>query len=265
MKMNKIILPLAGTAAAAALALIAVCNMPERASASAADPAARAAFIDSNMLAMFYHEMGHALIDQMQLPVLGREEDAADSLAVVLIDGLWERPAAEDLARDVARSWLLSDLRAEREGHEPPWWDTHSMDLQRYYNHVCLFYGADPENREQIARDLELPEERAETCVDEFRLALAGWGPAMDKLSAEPPARGAGRLIMAPGDGGAPVLRKLIEDEVNDLNREIGLPRDLAVRVESCGEANAFYAIDENAIIMCSEMPEDFGALFDSR
>ncbi|MBA4350919.1 MAG: hypothetical protein C0427_06690, partial [Rhodobacter sp.] len=37
------------------------------------------------MLAIFYHELGHALIDVMQLPVLGLEEDAADVLSVVMI------------------------------------------------------------------------------------------------------------------------------------------------------------------------------------
>ena len=31
------------------------------------------------------HEMGHALIDLYDLPVLGKEEDAADSVATVFL------------------------------------------------------------------------------------------------------------------------------------------------------------------------------------
>ena len=40
-------------------------------------------FIVGNTLFVMAHEMGHALINQMDMPVLGREEDAADSFAIV--------------------------------------------------------------------------------------------------------------------------------------------------------------------------------------
>src|ERR1700676_2962934 len=38
-------------------------------------------FVVGNTLFVLAHEMGHALIGQMNMPVLGREEDAADSFA----------------------------------------------------------------------------------------------------------------------------------------------------------------------------------------
>ena len=38
----------------------------------------REAFVEANLLGIFYHELGHALIDILQLPVFGQEEDAAD-------------------------------------------------------------------------------------------------------------------------------------------------------------------------------------------
>ena len=34
-------------------------------------------FVEANILSVFYHELGHALIDIMALPVFGQEEDAA--------------------------------------------------------------------------------------------------------------------------------------------------------------------------------------------
>ena len=40
-------------------------------------------FITGNTLFVLTHEMGHGLINEMNLPVLGREEDAADSFAIV--------------------------------------------------------------------------------------------------------------------------------------------------------------------------------------
>jgi hypothetical protein len=41
-----------------------------------------AEFVAGNMLFVLLHEMAHAAISEMGLPVLGREEDAADSSAV---------------------------------------------------------------------------------------------------------------------------------------------------------------------------------------
>ena len=40
-------------------------------------------FVVGNMLFVFVHEMGHALVHEMDVPVLGREEDAADAFATL--------------------------------------------------------------------------------------------------------------------------------------------------------------------------------------
>ena len=37
------------------------------------------------------------------------------------------------------------------------WSDVHGPDLQRFYNLVCLFYGADPDTRDDFAADMNLP------------------------------------------------------------------------------------------------------------
>ncbi|HBN29834.1 MAG TPA: hypothetical protein DD416_01080, partial [Rhodobacteraceae bacterium] len=41
-------------------------------------------YIRANAIFFLYHELGHALIDILKLPVFGREEDAADVMGVVL-------------------------------------------------------------------------------------------------------------------------------------------------------------------------------------
>jgi hypothetical protein len=38
-------------------------------------------FAANNSLFVLYHEMAHLLVDQLRLPVLGKEEDAADNMA----------------------------------------------------------------------------------------------------------------------------------------------------------------------------------------
>ena len=40
-------------------------------------------FVTSNILSIFYHEIGHAIIDTLRLPVFGQEEDAANFLSIL--------------------------------------------------------------------------------------------------------------------------------------------------------------------------------------
>ena len=39
-------------------------------------------FVHDNLLATRYHEIGHAMIDQLELSLLGQEKDAADVASV---------------------------------------------------------------------------------------------------------------------------------------------------------------------------------------
>ena len=40
-------------------------------------------FVTSNLISVFYHELGHAVIDTMQVPIFGQEEDAADVFSTI--------------------------------------------------------------------------------------------------------------------------------------------------------------------------------------
>jgi hypothetical protein len=42
-------------------------------------------FVTGNMLFVGFHELGHAVIQELGLPVLGRQEDAADSFATLAL------------------------------------------------------------------------------------------------------------------------------------------------------------------------------------
>lgn len=198
-------------------------------------------FTESNLLAIFYHELGHAMVDQMGVPIFGQEEDAADTLSILLIDALYDDASAETMAYDSS-----SLFWAEAES-QPAFWDTHGPDLQRYFNTVCLFYGADPDAREDFAADLELPEERAIGCEEEFALASESWNSILDEMADDRTFRGA--LVLA-GEDGMPV----IADEIDALNAEFRWPQDIPVRVGWCDEANAFYDLETQSITMCLEL-----------
>ena len=206
------------------------------------------AFVQGNVLGTLYHEIGHAMIDVLELPVLGQEEDAADTLAVVLTHNLWE----EDEARMVASATALSFYLSAGENEEPAYWDVHGPDEQRFFNTVCLFYGADPEARADFAEENELPPERAEYCPEEFALADDSWaGLLADVELAEgaPPANSF-RFVAPETDSD---IATLLADEVADLNARFALPVTVTVRLEACDEANAFYFPDDQSITICTE------------
>jgi hypothetical protein len=205
-----------------------------------------AAFVEGNVLATFYHELGHALIDILELPVLGQEEDAADQLSVVLTHDLWEEDMAQAVAWSAALSFLLS--AEDWAGEEPVWWGVHGADLQRHYTLVCLFYGANPEARGDFVTEFELPEERAEGCPEEWQLAYDSWWTYLDGITTETPSTA---LRFTP-DAEDPVS-VLIGEEVAALNEMFHLPRAIEVELAACGEANAFYHPGFRTITMCTE------------
>lgn len=215
-----------------------------------------AQFVTSNVVSTFYHELGHALIDVLELPVLGKEEDAADALSAVLTHYIWDEESATRITYDTALAYALyaSDL----EDWDGAFSDTHSLDQQRYYTLVCLFYGADPEARQEVATDLELPDARAEGCAEEFVQADESWSALLDGLEPGPDTYG---LTLVNTDEDDPVAQILIE-EIDSLNETYGLPQEVTVSVEPCGEANAFYIPDDDHIIICSEYAEDMARIW---
>lgn len=118
---------------------------------------------------VFLHEVGHGVFDLLEIPVFGREEDAADMFAAylqlqfgkdearVLILGnafLGKKEAQETMAK----SLTLKDYANE-----------HGLPAQRYFNTLCLAYGFDPELFADAVTAWHLPPERAESCADEYK------------------------------------------------------------------------------------------------
>ena len=102
-------------------------------------------FVLGNTVFILYHELGHALIDQLGLPVLGREEDAADNLASIMMIPEQADPMMDELIIGAADGWYLGNLWQQEAGNaEPTWWGEHALDMQRFYSVVCLMYGSDP-------------------------------------------------------------------------------------------------------------------------
>jgi len=114
------------------------------------------------------HEFAHALFDYADIPVLGREEDAADQVAAYIYLQL-DKADARRLIMGTAYSFL-----AESRDSPPPtmadFSGEHSTPEQRAFNLLCMAYGKDPETYGDIAVMGGLTRERAEYCGEEFEL-----------------------------------------------------------------------------------------------
>jgi hypothetical protein len=115
---------------------------------------------------IFAHEFGHALIHNFNLPVLGREEDAADGIATVLLLKAEEGPT---YAADAAEFWLNFSGR-----QNPPalveYADNHSFDRQRAYNILCWVGGSNEAILNALAENEIVPESRLASCPAEWQL-----------------------------------------------------------------------------------------------
>lgn len=130
---------------------------------------ARADAIVGAVIDTILHEAGHGVIDLLDIPVLGREEDAADFFSIYL---LLQFPPddARRLVQGVAFT-MGSEARAEV-GEKPRpqmFAGPHAMNAQRHYNVLCLSYGANPALFDH-ALPAGLPPWRARYCGDEWSL-----------------------------------------------------------------------------------------------
>lgn len=146
--------------------------------------------LDSEVLGavefIFYHELGHALIDTFSIPFTGREEDAVDQFSSIILLSQGRATAA----LSGASFFLVSGQATVQSGislSEMAFWDEHSLDQQRFYDIVCLVYGSDPSTYDfLLKREAKgfllsdptgyLPKERADRCTDEYKDISNSWG-----------------------------------------------------------------------------------------
>jgi hypothetical protein len=110
-----------------------------------------------------FHELGHALFDILNIPVYGREEDAADQLSAFLMLQL-----GKDVARVTIKGAAYTYLVSKNPRTRTEFSDEHGAPAQRFFNYMCLAYGGEPEGfREYVDRGV-LPKARAGGCQHEY-------------------------------------------------------------------------------------------------
>ena len=126
-------------------------------------------------LEVFLHEVGHAAFDYLSVPLLGREEDAADQFAAYLLLQ-FAKSDARRLIYGVGYSYNIDASKPSTKKN--PFADDHGLPAQRFYNVLCIAYGADSKLFADVVEKGFLPNERADGCAGEYAQVAF----AMEKL-----------------------------------------------------------------------------------
>jgi hypothetical protein len=126
------------------------------------------------------HELGHAMFDFLQVPIAGREEDAADQFSAYLM-----LLAGKDMAHRTLPGagyfWAATNTSYSRTEYS----DVHGEPLQRSYNLLCMAYGAYPDEFQYLVDAELLPKARAALCGHDYAMVARAFdktiGPHVDQ------------------------------------------------------------------------------------
>ena len=227
----------------------------------------RVEFTVDNTLFRLLHEMGHVLINELKLPILSREEDAADTYAALEMLKLGSSFSLRVLY-NAANGWFLSDWRDQQTAEEPLYYDEHDLNQQRAYRIVCLMVGSDS-RFENLADITRMPKARQQSCKRDYAEASSSWAEVLKhhmRLPEDPETKidviygdGKGNF-----DGWAQSFRalRLMEAVAERTKADFALPAPLKLEMQSCGRPGTFFETDTRTVTLCYEQAFDFGQLY---
>ena len=225
-------------------------------------------FAVGNMLFVLLHEAGHGLISDLGLPVLGREEDAADQFATVTMLEMKTEFTHRTLVNS-AKSWLISDRRSREEGEVVTYYDNHGLDLQRAYNIICLMVGSDNDQFQDLANEVNLPDDRQETCVFDYSNAQWSWEQALKPHRRTPDQeRTKYEIIYGKAEGTFDLFEKvarvtgIMERAADRLVDLYVWKKPFTIEVLTCGSSGAKWVGADHKITLCYELAEEFVQLY---
>lgn len=242
-------------------------------------------FVIGNTLFTLTHELGHAAIGLFGLPVLGREEDAADTFATLALLHVGTE-FTHGVLLDAARGLILIAERDARMGLPLVFYAEHGLDRQRAFQIICLMTGSDPRSFRALAERAGIPAERQETCIDEFRQAEQSWLSLLrgHLRSAAPRARSfLRRLFRLPATAAgaqdrievhyraapaplAPYKQALesvglLEAVAGFASQNLDWPATLGIEARACGEPNAYWDRGERRVVVCYELVAEYAEI----
>jgi hypothetical protein len=227
-----------------------------------------AEFVSGNMLFVLLHEMAHAAITQMGLPVLGKVEDAADAYATLRLIKVGSDFSRRVLA-NAAKGWFLADRRDQKTGDRIEYYDEHGLNQQRAYQIVCLLVGSDEDRFKDLAIETKLPEERRDTCAGDYSNIAYSWDLVL-KPHRRAPDQPKTKIdvVYVPAEGRAAVAQRvnssirLLEAVAGRAADDFAWPAPFALEMQTCGFPNARWDLPSRKLIICYELAAEFSDLY---
>lgn len=138
-------------------------------------------FTENVLMHVIAHEMGHAVIREFDLPILGNEETMADDFATILLAQHFPERIAE-IVKARADSFLY-------ENDKESIFSEHPDDAKRAGRAVCILYGINPERHEALAKSYSMTAREASNCRDFAPEVARSWRRALAKLEMPETAR----------------------------------------------------------------------------
>ena len=225
----------------------------------------RDAFMLGNAVFVLLHELGHAVIRDFQVPILGLEENSADTLAALTLiqaqrhsrDG--DGPYTQLLGMAAVGNILTWRSGLEREHPELIYWAQHDLSVRRGARIVCLLYGSDPQQFGWLIEAVDVPEIRADNCADEYATAAyaAAWvGKTYGRMKEGRGTDAAQEIrieyFAARTPAQAQLAERLRKSQVVEkltafYDSAFRFPAPLTLRLVSCGTPNAYWDPDLQA------------------
>jgi Putative metallopeptidase len=228
----------------------------------------RVEFVTGNTLFILLHEMGHVHISEMNLPVLGREEDEADTFAAITMLKIGTSFSERVLA-DASQGWFLSERRNEQTGAKPLYYDEHNLSPQRAYQIVCLMVGSDPAKFKSLADNAKMPESRQQSCKRDYDKASRSWDLVL-KPYRRAPDQPETKINVVYGDaqGNLEVFARsfravrILETVAERSASSYVWPAPFTMEMVSCSGPNASWDDETRTLKVCYQLAFDFAQLY---
>jgi Putative metallopeptidase len=248
---------------------IALASEPSLKQLSPRDRSVGIEFLVGNMLFVVAHEMGHAVISELKLPVLGREEDAADTFAIIAALTGVANDFSYRVLEEATKGWFWTARRDKRQGAKPAYHDRHALDEQRAYQIICLMVGSDPARFKTLAEEAKLPEERRRTCGWDFETAAQSWSTLLAPHRRAPhQPKTAIEVSYGEAEGELEVFAqwfrsiRFLEIFADVFAERYAWPAPITLEMRSCGEPGARWTTPRRKVHICYEMAQEFAELY---
>lgn len=227
-------------------------------------------FTAGNLLFVLAHEAGHAVISEMGIPVIGRNEDGADSFATVMALQIGA-DYADSVLSQAATGWFYSERRNRQDRVKMNFYDEHGIDLQRAYNIVCLMVGADPARFGDLAKETGMPEERQASCEADYSNAEWSWNEVLEPHRRRPNQPKTDIwTVYGPAENELAVFREaiskmqILETVAAMLSEKYVWRRPITLELQTCGIPSASWELKVQKVIICYEIVQEFAQLYRS-